>query len=126
MTTVLNYKLYDWRVEWPAATMMKAVLIAADKAYDLVALKLGTDLKTNFAVTIEVMSTPFGIKFERNGVDNIAVTLVAANHEVIVKDLIVDTDFQTKIAIKMNILNNEVGIRLQRDSLKKNISCIDC
>ena len=52
--------------------------------------------------------------------------LVAANHEDIVKDLIVDTNFQTKIAIKMSILNNEVGIRLQRDSLKKNISCIDC
>ena len=74
LTTVLNNKLYGCRVECPAAVMMKAVLIAADKAYDLVAMKLGTYLRTNFAVTLEVMNTPFGIKFERNGVNNIAVT----------------------------------------------------
>ena len=59
LTTVLNNKLYGCRVECPAAIMMKAVLIAADKAYDLVAMKLGTYLRTNFAVTLEVMNTPF-------------------------------------------------------------------
>ena len=74
LTTVLNNKLYGCRVECPAAVMMKAVLITADKAYDLVAMKLGTYLRTDFAVTIEVLDTPFGIKFERNGVNNIAVT----------------------------------------------------
>ena len=53
---------------------MKAVLITVDKAYVLVAMKLGIYLRTNFAVTLEVMNTPFGIKFERNRVNNIAVT----------------------------------------------------
>ena len=53
---------------------MKAVLITVDKAYVLVAMKLGTYLRTNFAVTLEVMNTPFRIKFETNGVNNIAVT----------------------------------------------------
>ena len=50
----------------------------------------------------------------RHGANNLAIVVIVAQTEVVLKDFKIDTDLLTKLTLKMNIVNKIVGFRIQR------------